>query len=605
VYDALTIAAIVAEMNTELDDGRIQQAVQIDPLTIALEVYAQRRRRWLVAGATPDANRLFLTSRRIDGDSERVSPLLLLLRKYARGGRIVSITQPRDERIVRVSIAKALHSTDDDAADDGDARHTQGELTFSDLYVELMGRHANVILVNPEGRIMDALKRVTPQMSRVRQVRPNLPWEPPPPQQKDDPRLARADGIVRSSRDVAEPLSRWLVATYRAISPVLAREIAVRAGLDPELPASALDSAAAGALRGAIASVFAPLESGGLEPFVYRMPNGRVDFSSVRLVSLEQQSGVEVTPYASISEAAEAAWDAGRSSAPTGSERHAARRERLVAEIDEARERTRHRLHSLGEQQDRAAEAERWRQMGEAIYTAFADIRPGQQQLQTEDGFIVPLDPTLSLSQNAQEYFERYRKARSAEENLPELVERAQHEARYLDQLRALAALAEGYDEIESVRLEWQAWTTATPGAPKAARPTGARPAAAARRPRSYRTARGDTILVGRTGPQNDAVTFDIAGPGDLWLHARNMPGAHVILRRADTTSDDAVAQAASLAAWYSDGRHAGSVPVDVTERRYVRKIKGSGPGLVTYRNERTLNVHPASEQELGLEPSR
>jgi predicted ribosome quality control (RQC) complex YloA/Tae2 family protein len=239
--------------------------------------------------------------------------------------------------------------------------------------------------------------------------------------------------------------------------------------------------------------------------------------------------------------------------------------------------------------------------MGEAIYVWIADIRPGQRELTTPEGLVIPLDPSLSPSQNAQEYFERYRKAQSAEENLPQLRDAAQQQLDYLDQLRALADMAETYDEIESVRLEWIAWADETAGH-KATRAKGARPSKQARRPRSYRNRFGDTIFVGRTGQQNDTVTFDIAGPTDLWLHVRGMPGAHVILRANGDPAGNAIEQAAALAAWYSNGRTSTTVPVDVTERRYVRKIKGSGPGMVTYRNERTLNVRPQSERELGLE---
>ncbi|HYI16891.1 MAG TPA: NFACT RNA binding domain-containing protein, partial [Thermomicrobiales bacterium] len=164
------------------------------------------------------------------------------------------------------------------------------------------------------------------------------------------------------------------------------------------------------------------------------------------------------------------------------------------------------------------------------------------------------------------------------------------------------AALSETYDEIESVRIEWLTWADTARGGARASRPKGARPSKQARRPRTYRTIHGDTLYIGRTGQQNDEVTFTIANPDDLWLHVRNMPGAHVILRANDRLSEDTIERAASLAAWYSDGRNNTAVPVDVTERRHVRKIKGAGPGMVTYRNERTLNVRPLSEKELGLD---
>jgi predicted ribosome quality control (RQC) complex YloA/Tae2 family protein len=607
VYDALTIAAIVDELNDVLVGGRIQQVVQPDASTVALEVYALRQRRWLVASAHPEHARLLLSQQRIDGDAERVSPLLLLLRKYARGGRIVAVSQPRYERIVQVSIAKPLEA-DNRAAAAGDGPD-ELELTYVELFVELMGRRSNLILSSSEGRILDAIKRVSPEMSRVRPIRPGARYVPPPPQDKADPQIATPASLLAAAHGASGPLERWLVGQFLAISPIVARELVFRIGLPDDTAVEALDQSGAAALVAAMKEVFAPLTTADWQPGLYVTASGRADFSGIQLHSLAAQPGTRVTPFDSVMAAAEAAWQAQQSLAAAGREgralRHAARRERLLAEIDEAHARLAQRVRSLREQEERAAAAEQWRLMGEAIYAAFADIQPGQAELRTAEGLIVPLDPALSASQNAQEYFERYRKARSAEEHVPALVAEVEQELQYLEQLRALARLAESYDEIEAARLEWLAWTERTPGAPRAARPQGARPAASARRPRALYTAAGDAIFVGRTGPQNETVTFDIAQPGDLWLHARNMPGAHVILRASAQVSEAALEQAAALAAWYSAGRGSTSVPVDVTERRHVRKIRGAGPGLVTYRNERTLRVRPQSAEDLGLRTDR
>jgi len=604
VYDVLSIAAIVDELNRDIVDGRIQQVAQVDALTLALEVYADRQRRWLVLSAHPEHARVLLATRRVDGDAEKVTPLLLLLRKYARGGRIVGISQPRYERILQFSIAKPLRPNNGEPDDEDSDDDTDADLTTTELYVELMGRRSNIIMTNDEGRILDAVKRVSPEMSRVRPIRPGAPYVAPPPQDKLDPLRATGRTIVDAAVDANDTLAKWLVARYLAVSPVVAREFAARAELDATMPVAALDSTQADQLAQAITSVFAPVESGEWEPTLYTWESGRADFFAHPMTSIEAEDGVTATPYASILTAAEAAWEANLTATDTAPGRHTIRRDRLVAEIDEARERTRQRIHSLQQQVDRAAEVESLREKGEGIYAWIGEITQGMQEFVTPEGLRIELDPSLSASQNAQEYFERYRKARSAEENLPALLDAATTELAYLDQLRSMAALAETYDEIEIVRLEWLSWAETARGGTRASKPKGARPSKQARRPRAYRTIHGDTIYIGRTGQQNDEVTFTIANPDDLWLHVRNMPGAHVILRADGRLSEDTIERAASLAAWYSDGRNATAVPVDVTERRHVRKIKGAGPGMVTYRNERTLNVRPMSEKDLGLETS-
>jgi predicted ribosome quality control (RQC) complex YloA/Tae2 family protein len=277
--------------------------------------------------------------------------------------------------------------------------------------------------------------------------------------------------------------------------------------------------------------------------------------------------------------------------------RHSQRRARLVAEIGQAVDKAATRLHSIEQEQLRARQVERWRQQGETIYAHIHEISRGQKSLEA-DGMSIDLDATLSPSENAQGYFERYRKAQSATANLPELAQAAQADLNYLRQLQTLADLAEGVDAIEAVRSEWQAWKQ-----PQLPDKRGRRGPARSRRrqPTAYRTSRGDMIYSGHNGPENDAVTFDIAGPDDVWLHARGVPGGHVIIRWAGEETEDVLEQAAALAAWYSAGRTSTTVEVDATKRRYVRKIKGSGPGMVTYRQERTLRVRPRSPEDLGF----
>jgi len=595
VYDVLTIAAIVDECNSLLTNARIQQVLHVDARTIAFELYAARRRRWLVMSIHPDDAGFWLSTERIDADPERVSPLLLLLRKYARGGRIVSISQPPFERIIRLSIAKPTRATNrDDEIEECDDRDV--ELTTTDLYIELMGRRSNIILVDADGTILDAIKRVSPEMSRVRTIRPRQAYVAPPPQDRVDP--TRAEPAMLASDNPQQPVERRLIAAFQGMSPVLAREAASRANVDAAMPAAGADAVARDRVASAVREIFSPLATGAWSPWTYRRDDGLVDFSAIELRSLADQPGVTAMSAASVLEAAELAARAERAEAAP--QRHAARRERLLEEIDQARARIESRIHSLTQQATRAEEAEKWRAMGEAIYVHMGEIAPRQTLLRTDDGLEIALDPALSPSQNAQELFERYRKAQSAEQNLPELLAAARQELGYLDQVRSMATLAEGFDDIEAVRLEWVEQGIVAAKAPsRANRP---RPSRQARRPRTYRTQAGDTIMAGRTGPQNEQVTFDLAGPGDLWLHARNMPGAHVILRSNGPVHDRAIEVAAALAAWYSDGRDSTTVEVDVTERRNVRKIKGAGPGMVTYRNERTLNVRPASERDLGLE---
>jgi predicted ribosome quality control (RQC) complex YloA/Tae2 family protein len=347
--------------------------------------------------------------------------------------------------------------------------------------------------------------------------------------------------------------------------------------------------------------VFAPLDSGEWSPRLY-LHAGGATFAAIQLHHLEGRDDVTVIEPTSVVDAAAQAREHG---APDEDrpDRHAPRRARLIAEIEEARTRLARRRSSLERQAEETADVAELRAKGEMIYAYLWMIEAGMSVLETPDRLSIELDPELSPKDNAQAYFERYRKAQSAGEEIPKRLSETDAQLAYVDQLLLAAGQAESYDDIESVRIEWQEYAANTQGVGTASRPGGSRPSQAARRPRRVELESGSIVWIGRTGKQNDAVTFEIGGPEDLWLHAREMPGAHVILRPPPGRDADErdIARAAALAAHYSAGRGAARVPIDVTQRRHVRKIRGAGPGMVTYRNEYTIDAEPHSELELGL----
>jgi len=207
----------------------------------------------------------------------------------------------------------------------------------------------------------------------------------------------------------------------------------------------------------------------------------------------------------------------------------------------------------------------------------------------------VTLDPRLTPQENAQSYFERYRKAQSATAHIPELEAATRAEIAYLEQLTTLITQAPGFAELEALAAEWNEQVNQAPPSSKPKRKI------APRRPAALVDAHGNSVYVGHSGPQNDLITFELGGPDDLWLHARGVPGSHVIIhwRSSPQEAPETVSAAAALAAWYSAARQSGNVEVDVAPRRHVRKLKGGKPGLVTYRNEHTVRVQPRSEAAL------
>jgi len=602
VFDILTIAALADEFTETLIGGRIQRIGLTSPLTLAAEIYAAGRRRTLIASAEPRQPRLYLSDAAPSLDASLVTPFVLLLRKYARGGRIVGVDEPPLERLVRLSIAKRIRPHNErelegEASEEPGAEEDEEEFdaTFVHLNLEIMGRHSNLILADDEGRIMESVKRVTPAMSRVRPILPRLPYAPPPPPERRDPRRLTATeaALLLASAPPHAELAPLLVQIFRAMSPDMAREIAFRVGGNTDVTVGALGPDAAQSLARETRALLEPLLTAAWAPRVYRDEGIVVAFAAVPMEQLAAR--YEVEPEPTISKTIELAVAAEGAATPA---RHAQRRERLAQAIAEERARLERRLASLHTEAAKAAAAERLREWGDLIYANLWQIKPGWSELRV-DGVAVPLDPTLSAKENAQAYFEQYRKARSADERLPERIARTEQELAYVDQLQTLTAQAAGFAELEALGAEWEGRASARASA---ATPPGKKREPAPQRPRPLYDRLGNAVYVGHTGRQNELVTFDLAGPDDTWLHARGVPGSHVVIRWRSPGGEETpetVQAAAALAAYYSAARGSGAVEVDVARRRHVRKIKGSGPGMVTYRNERTIPVRPADETAL------
>lgn len=269
-----------------------------------------------------------------------------------------------------------------------------------------------------------------------------------------------------------------------------------------------------------------------------------------------------------------------------------AARERLWGMLEEAAGRLERRRRQLLEQMVPAEEIEALRQAGEYILAFGWQLRPGQDMLEVDlgDGEVcrIALEPALSPAENAERYFERYRKAKRAAEAVPALLEQVEEELAFLAQLRLDVELAASRAELDALEQELVQWGYV----PAPAKKAHAKPAPAA--PLTVEGPDGFQILVGRNSRQNDYLTFTLARGDDLWFHARGTAGAHVILRTAGRAPTPAAVQrAAELAAYYSSARHSTRVLVDYTLCRHVRRRSGGRPGQVFYRRETTITVAP------------
>jgi predicted ribosome quality control (RQC) complex YloA/Tae2 family protein len=561
-FDALTMACVADELRATVLGGRVQQVLLPDPLSVGLEIYAQRQRQYLLSSAHADLGRLLLASEKLRRGVEKETGLLLLLRKYIRGAVLSAIDQPPFERILRLEFD-----------------HPEWGISY--LVVEVMGRHSNTMLVDAGDRVLDAIKRVPPHLSPARPILPSRAYTPPPPQDK----LAPSDLTeyrlrqILAAADDKEPLWRLLVQRLRGMSPLLAREIAFRALGHPRSSVARTERLTP--LLETVQALLAPLQTGQWQPCVVLEEEQPVAYAPYALTHLGDPQ-----PTPSMSQAIEVYTAAAASGDP-----YAAAKRPVREAMARARSRLEHRREALERSLQEANEADHWRQWGEWILAYAHTIIPGQTELKADTGsgelLHISLDPDRSAVENAQAYFARYRKAQRAAEDVPARLAETILALRDLDQLETDLELAASRPEIDQVKA-----TLVEEGYVRARRRRPARKAHS--QPLSLTSPDGLTVLVGRNSRQNDEVTFRHANADDWWFHARGGPGAHVIVRAAGQELPPATIQrAAELAAHFSRLRAEADVLVVYTQRRHVRRIRGAAPGLVTYSQEQTVRVAP------------
>ncbi len=579
-YDALTLAAVSEALRAKLVGGRVQRVVRPSPLSIGLEVYTERRYQLLLS-AEPQGPTALLSDEKLRRGTEKPSPLLLLLRKYVEGARLRGIHQPELERALHIHFEGA-----------------EGKVT---LVCELMGRLSNLILLDAGGTILDAAKRISAAINRRRTILPGQPYLPPPAQEKLHPLTADERAWLNDLLAAEGPLWRRLVEMAFGLSPTLAREAVYRASGAVEPPPPWEMALLTEVLRTA-RDLLRLAETGAWAPSVAYEGEGAVRHAVAYAPYALTHLG-DYTPCETIEEALRRYM---RDRAPVediAQDPYLAARRRLKEIIAEAQARQQARIDSLRRElpSPEALAALQWR--AQAILALAWQIQPGQRELVVEPYALtgdpadaqkspvaIPLDPALSPAENAQALFREYRKRQAALEEIPPRLAEAEMELAYLQQLATDVDLAENRPQLEAVE--------------RALAEAGYRPRAAAlnRRPSTpmagplrVTAPDGTLILIGKNSAQNAEVTFRHAHPDDLWLHAHNVPGAHIIIRcEGRPVAEETLILAAQWAAYYSANRAMPRVPVDYTLRRYVRPIPGGRPGMVTYREERTLIVSPA-----------
>ncbi len=526
--DAFYIAELLEEFRVVLPGMKIDRVRQPEKDTVLFSLRGNGASRTLLVNFGSGNARICFTEDAFENPPQ--PPMFcMLLRKHLTGARITGVEQPEGERMLLIELT---------------AFDELGEPGRKTVAVELLGRNANLILIDGEGRIIDAARRVDGEMSPLRQLMPGLIYRLPP-----RPEPGRFSGL----------------------SPLIRREMAFR-GL-PERAES--------------------LEDIPRAPYMLMENGAPKDFSFIPI--LQYGPAVECVPYPGYSALLDAFF-AQRDRA----EHLRSRAKSMTKLVRNARTRTERklslRIEELGATEDRETDKRR----GDLITANIWRMKPGETELVTEDFYeedapavTIPLDRRKSPQQNAAAYYKQYTKKKAAREHLTGLIRENTAELEYLGSVAEEIGRAQSQADLEDIRQELVDAGYLRP--PKNAGKKVKKPKPA--QPMRFHTSAGLEVLVGRNNVQNDELTFRTARRTDLWLHVQKLHGAHVILCCRDEVPDEkSVYEAACLAAYYSEGAQGGRVPVDATQVRFVKKPRAARPGKVIYTDQRTVIAEPKKE---------
>lgn len=564
-FDSFVISCLIDEFMDTIVGGRIQDIIDVDATGVGLEIYANSKRNYLYISADPQLPRCHIVQHKLRRGTAKPTQLALVLRRFVEGARIVHVSQPPYERLLRFDI--------------------EGRDGAYELIVEPMERRSNILLIQ-EGLILDCIRRVGPEDNRYRLSLPNHQYVLPPPQTKLDPALTDLSDIERILQEDTDPkkkIFRLIYPAYMGISPLIAKEIVFQATGDINTLAIHAD---AEGLFESLQACIRPLLQRQWQPGNMISERGVEAYSPIPLAFEGEWENT-----GSMSEALEAYYGL-----IVGADAYNEAKKPVLLAINEARARVQGKLSSLDAGLKDDAEKEILKRSGELILAYQYAIQKGETEFKAQydldqPELIITLDAKLSPVENANAYFDRYNKAKRAQSELPQIIEATRVEKNYLDQLEMDLKMASNWGEIDDVV---QALHKLGYIRDKVKRVGGGGQSG----PLRLVSKDGFVIFVGRNSRQNDLVTFKHANPQDLWLHARDVPGSHVIIRNdGRQIPDTLIEQAAALAAYYSSRQEESNVIVDMTRVKYVRKIKNAAPGMVTYRNETTLTVQPHNEE--------
>lgn len=585
--DGVVISGIVSELKRKLTGGRIYKIYQpeVDEICLVIKNKNENGNTTdrLVISADASLPLMYISDN--NKENPAVAPnFCMLLRKHIGNGRIVDICQPGFERIAEFTIE---HLDD------------MGDICHKKLIVEIMGKHSNIIFTDSEGLIIDSIKHISHQVSSVREVLPGRRYSFPPAQDKVNP--LDADVNYFMNHVLVKPLTvaKAIYTSLTGISPVMANEIAYRANVDGGVSTSALEMHEKERLFAEFEQLKQDILNESYYPCIAYDGYEPKEFAAVRLTMYGDTCDSAKMPDSDIKglKAFESISDvigeyySGKSVVTRIKQRSADLRKIVSNAIERTAKKYDLQLSQLKDTEKR----EKYKVYGELITAYGYSAKPGDKSLTCENYYTgqeitIPLDSDMSAMENGKKYFARYNKLKRTYEALTELTSASKEELDYLLSVRNSLEFANSENDLQQIKTE-----LVESGYIRGRADKGKNKKTAKSKPLHYISSDGFHIYVGKNNFQNDELTFKVANGSDMWFHAKQMPGSHVIVKLEGTGDlpDRTYEEAARLAAYYSSGKSNPKVDIDYTERKNLKKPPKAKPGFVIYHTNYSMTIEP------------
>ncbi len=557
-FDGITVACIVKELSLATQNTRIYKISQTEADELILTVKGNSSQFRILLSADASLPLVYII------DENKPAPLTapnfcMLLRKHLTNAKIISVTQPGLERVIKFELEHLDEM--------GDVRHKF-------LYVEIMGKHSNIIFTDDENKIIDSIKRISHNISSVREVLPGRDYFIPSTLEKLDPLNTDKENFILKIKDAHLSVKKALYSSFTGISPVIATEIAYRAGLDADTSTSSLTDSDLDSLYSEFEEIINQLKAGAFNPEIIYEGTTPIEFSALPLSIYDN---LNKASYLSISELLITYY---KEKAQVVRIRQKSTDLRKITQT--ALERNVKKLDLQRKQLEDTEKKEKYRIYGELINTYGYSVPEGAKSFEalnyyTNEAITIPLDPDFSAKENAKRYFDKYTKLKRTAESLTVIIEEVSDEVKHLESIMTSLDIAVSEEDLVEIKLELteSGYIHFKPGTKKAKITS---------KPFHYISSDGFDIYVGKNNLQNDYLTFDFANGNDWWFHAKKIPGSHVIIRtNGKEVPDTTFEEAARLAAFYSKGRGTDRVEIDYLIKKNVKKPAKAKPGFVVY----------------------